>query len=155
MPLLGGRSFPLCRTLSYTFAAGTYDINLTATNAAGSDDEIKTGYITVAATPYIDVDISGSIDNWNFQTGTNEDTSSVDMTVDTNMDSWSVGVIDALTGDKPVGTEGKMAEWSGSAYIPVRQNAGKRGTGQIRFRELYHALRNKPACTGRYRIRHL
>ncbi|MBW2174173.1 MAG: PKD domain-containing protein, partial [Deltaproteobacteria bacterium] len=27
--------------------AGTYTVSLTATNAEGSDDEIKTGYITV------------------------------------------------------------------------------------------------------------
>ena len=115
---VGWSQFSTAQNPSYTFPEGTYDINLTATNAAGSDDEIKTGYITVAATPYIDVDISGSIDNWNFQTGTNEDTTSVDMIVDTNMDSWSVGAMDALTGSKPAGTAGKMAEWSGSAYLP-------------------------------------
>ena len=63
--------------------------------------EIKTGYITVNAMPYIDVSISGSIDNWNFQTGNNEDTTAVDLTVDTNMNSWSVGVMDALTESKP------------------------------------------------------
>ena len=115
---VGWTQFSTVQNPSYTFAAGTYDINLTATNAAGSDDEIKTGYITVAATPYIDVDISGSIDNWNFLIGTNEDTTSVDMTVDTNMDSWLVEVKDALTGGKPAGTEGKMAEWSVSTYMP-------------------------------------
>ncbi len=32
---------------AFTFPAGTYDINLTATNAGGSDDEIKTGLLTV------------------------------------------------------------------------------------------------------------
>ena len=33
---------------SYTYStAGTYTVNLTATNSAGSDSEIKTGYITV------------------------------------------------------------------------------------------------------------
>ena len=34
-----------------TFVAGTYDTNLTATNAYGSDDEIKTGYIIVLPDP--------------------------------------------------------------------------------------------------------
>jgi PKD repeat protein len=130
----GWMQFNTTQNPKYTFAAGTYDINLTATNAAGSDDEIKTGYITVTATPYIDVSISGSIDNWNFQTGTNEDTTSVDLTIDTNMNSWSVEAVDALTGNKPVGTAGKMAEWSGSAYVPygnVLTNAAqvKSGTG--------------------------
>ena len=37
----GWMQFNTTRNASYTFAAGTYDINLTATNAAGSDDEIK------------------------------------------------------------------------------------------------------------------
>ncbi|MCK9306535.1 MAG: DUF3344 domain-containing protein [Methanoculleus sp.] len=35
-------------THTYT-AAGTYAVNLTATNAAGSDSEVKTGYITVTS----------------------------------------------------------------------------------------------------------
>ena len=41
--------FSTVRNPSYTFPTGTYDIRLTATNTAGSDDEIKTGYITVNA----------------------------------------------------------------------------------------------------------
>jgi PKD repeat protein len=133
----------------YTFPAGTYDINLTATNAGGSDDEIKTGYITVNAMSYIDVSISGSIDNWNFQTGTNEDTTSVDLTVDTNMNSWSVGAMDALTGSKPGGTAGKMAEYSGSAYVlsgKVLANAVqvKSGTGSY----ITLSGTNQPVQTG-------
>jgi PKD repeat protein len=122
------------RNASFTFPAGTYDINLTATNAAGSDDELKTGYITATAMPYIDVSIIGSIDNWNFQTGTNEDTTSVDLEIDTNMNQWSVGVKDALDNSKPAGSTGKMAEWSGSAYVvsgKILSNAVqvKSGTG--------------------------
>jgi PKD repeat protein len=113
---IGWTEFATTQNPSFMFAAGTYDINLTATNVAGSDDEIRTGYIAVTASPYIDISISGSIDNWNFKTGTNEDTTSVDMTVDTNMNQWSVGAMDAMTESKPVGTAGKMAEWSGSTY---------------------------------------
>ena len=45
---VGWTQFSTVQNPSYTFAAGTYDINLTATNAAGSDDEIKNGYITVS-----------------------------------------------------------------------------------------------------------
>ena len=41
--------FSTVRNPSYTFPTGTYDIRLTATNAAGSDGEIKAGYITVNA----------------------------------------------------------------------------------------------------------
>jgi PKD repeat protein len=131
---VGWTQFATTQNMSYTFVAGTYDINLTATNAAGSDDEIKTGYITATAAPYIDISINGSIDNWNFQTGNNEDITSVDMTVDTNMNNWSVGAMDTLTGGKPAETAGKMAEWSGSAYVPsgtVLANAMqvKSGTG--------------------------
>jgi PKD repeat protein len=115
---VGWTNFSTLKNTTYSFGTGTYDINLTATNGAGSDDEIKTGYITVGTiTPYIDVSISGSIDNWNFQTGPNEDTTSVDLTVDTNMDNWSVGAMDALTEGKPAGTAGKMAEWSGISYV--------------------------------------
>ena len=126
--------FSTVRNASFTFPAGTYDINLTATNAAGSDDELKTGYITATAMPYIDVSIIGSIDNWNFQTGTNEDTTSVDLEIDTNMNQWSVGVKDALDNSKPAGSTGKMAEWSGSAYVvsgKILSNAVqvKSGTG--------------------------
>jgi len=37
---------------SYQYAAtGTYTVKLTVTNAAGSDSEVKTGYITVSAAP--------------------------------------------------------------------------------------------------------
>jgi len=111
--------FATTQNPEYTFPAGVYDINLTATNAAGSNDEIKIAYINATSyTPYIDIDISGSIDTWNFQTGTNEDNESVDLTVDTNMASWTVTVHDAMNSGKPAGTEGKMAEWSSiSGYI--------------------------------------
>jgi PKD repeat protein len=130
----GWMQFNTTQNPKYTFPAGTYDINLTATNAGGSDVEIKTGYIAVNPLPYIDVSINGSIDNWNFQTGNNEDTTAVDLTVDTNTNSWSVGVMDALTESKPGGTAGKMAEYSGSAYVlsgKVLANAVqvKSGTG--------------------------
>jgi PKD repeat protein len=107
---------------SHTYnAAGTYTVSLTATNAGGSDGETKSGYIT-ASTPYIDISITGSIADWNFETGTNEDTGSVDMTVDTNMPEWAVSVSDALDDGKPPGTAGRMAEWSaGSGYIAAGQ----------------------------------
>ncbi|MBN1194674.1 MAG: PKD domain-containing protein, partial [Methanomicrobiaceae archaeon] len=37
---------------SFTYSTpGTYTVSLTATNAAGSDDEVKTGYITVNVPP--------------------------------------------------------------------------------------------------------
>ena len=45
---VGWTQFATTQNPTFTFPAGTYDINLTATNAGGSDDEIKTGYITVS-----------------------------------------------------------------------------------------------------------
>ena len=74
--------------------------------------------LTTASTPYIDVSVNGTINNWNFVTGTNEDLTSVNLTVDTNINQWNVDAKDALDTSKPAGTEGKMAEWSGSAYVP-------------------------------------
>lgn len=46
----GGTSTAANPTHQYT-SAGTYTVTLTATNACGSDDEIKTGYITVTTPP--------------------------------------------------------------------------------------------------------
>ncbi len=52
---------------SHTYAAvGTYTVTLTATNAAGSDGETKTGYITVTTTP---VGTWTVITSDNFETG--------------------------------------------------------------------------------------
>ena len=42
-------------------AAGTYQVQLTATNASGSDDEIKVGYITVNGVPSDAGAITGSV----------------------------------------------------------------------------------------------
>jgi PKD repeat protein len=47
---VGWTQFSTSQNPTYTFPIGTYDINLTATNAFGSDDEIKTSYITVIQT---------------------------------------------------------------------------------------------------------
>jgi PKD repeat protein len=41
--------FSTAQNPSYLFPAGTYDIRLTATNTAGSDDDTKFDYITVSA----------------------------------------------------------------------------------------------------------
>jgi len=46
---------------SYTYtSAGSYTVTLTATNAYGSDDEIKTNYITVTAPPPPTAEFSGT-----------------------------------------------------------------------------------------------
>lgn len=46
----GGTSIAQNPSHQYT-AAGTYTVTLTATNACGSDQEVKTNYITVSSTP--------------------------------------------------------------------------------------------------------
>jgi PKD repeat protein len=96
---------------------GNYTVNFTVTNSSGSGSLVKPDYINVT-TPSIDVNVTGSIPNWNFNNGLNENTTAVQLTIDTNMNQWSVRAKDALDGGKPPGTAGKMAEWTGSAYIP-------------------------------------
>ena len=44
---VGWTQFAATRNPTFTFPAGTYDINLTATNADGSGNEVRTGYINV------------------------------------------------------------------------------------------------------------
>ena len=47
---------------SYTYtAADTYTVKLTVTSAAGSDDETKTGYISVTSTPTLNVLFDGTV----------------------------------------------------------------------------------------------
>ncbi|MDD3137020.1 MAG: PKD domain-containing protein, partial [Methanoregula sp.] len=42
----------ITQNATYTYSSvGSYSVNLTVTNAAGSDSEVKTGYITVTAAP--------------------------------------------------------------------------------------------------------
>ncbi|MBD3257512.1 PKD domain-containing protein, partial [candidate division GN15 bacterium] len=55
----GGTSAAQNPSHTYT-AAGTYTVTLTASNAYGSDDEIKTDYITVTAPPPPTADFVGS-----------------------------------------------------------------------------------------------
>jgi len=45
----GWVQFSTAQNPSYNFVAGTYDINLTATNAAGSDSEVKISFIVTTA----------------------------------------------------------------------------------------------------------
>ena len=97
---------------------GTYTVKLTAANSAGSDTETKTGCIVVTGTtPTIDIDTTGGISNWALVTGTNEDTTSVDLSVTTTASSWEVRVKDGLDDGKPADTAGMMSEYTGSAYV--------------------------------------
>jgi PKD repeat protein len=102
----------------YTYTSpGTYSVKLTATNSAGSNSVTKTGCIVVTGTtPTISIVATGGITNWPFSMGTNEDLTSVDLSVTTTASNWHVSVKDALDGGKPAGTAGKMAEYTGSAY---------------------------------------
>ncbi len=43
--------FSTAQDPTYTFPVGTYAINLTATNAGGSDDEVKTAFVVASAPP--------------------------------------------------------------------------------------------------------
>lgn len=59
---VGWTQFSTLQNPLYTFPAGTYDINLTATNDGGSDDEIKTGYVSAvaASTPTIEITLGNN-----------------------------------------------------------------------------------------------
>ena len=86
---VGWTQFATTRNTSYTFSGGTHDINLTATNAAGSDDEIKPEYIEVTGgtSDKIQLTIIGSIDEWNLGLGQNEDVTNIDLGVTTTASS--------------------------------------------------------------------
>jgi len=58
----GGTSTAQNPTHTYT-SAGTYTVTLTATNAQGSDQEVKTNYITVSAPPPPTAEFSGTPTN--------------------------------------------------------------------------------------------
>ena len=86
--LLGGRSLPQPGTPRIPSQRVPYDINLTATNAAGSDDEIKPEYIEVTGgTSEIELTIIGNIDEWNLGLGQNEDVTTIDLGVTTTASS--------------------------------------------------------------------
>jgi PKD repeat protein len=115
---VGWTTFSVVQNPSYVFPAGSYDINLTATNDAGSDGEIKTGYIVVTGTvPTIDINATGGVSSWLFNLGNNEDTTSVDLSVITTASNWHVSVKDAMDDGKPADTLGKMSEYTGSTYV--------------------------------------
>lgn len=66
----GGTSTAQNPSHTYT-VAGTYTVTLTATNAYGSDSEIKTGYITAnAVTQYCDDFADGNYTGWTNASGT-------------------------------------------------------------------------------------
>jgi len=103
---------------SHTYTAtGSYTVSLTATNTLGSDTESKIAYVVTGTTPTIDIDTTGGITNWAFLTGTNMDTTSVDLSVSTTASSWEVRVKDGLDDGKPADTAGRMSEYTGSAYV--------------------------------------
>jgi PKD repeat protein len=66
----GGTSTSQSPSHSYT-TAGTFTVTLTVTNACGSDQEVKTGYITTTTSPtQCDDFADGSISNWVNSRGT-------------------------------------------------------------------------------------
>jgi hypothetical protein len=78
----------------------------------------ETGTSTITGNPgaAIDIAVTGSITGWALEVGPNSDSTSVDLTVSSNKIGWTVAVKDAMDGSKIAGTEGKMANWTGSAW---------------------------------------
>lgn len=78
-----------------------------------------TGTSTITGNPaaVIDISVSGSITGWALDVGDNTRATDVDLTVSSNYIGWVVAVKDAMNGPKIAGTEGRMANWSGSAYV--------------------------------------
>src|SRR5665647_2484940 len=76
-----------------------------------------TGTSVITGNPgaLIDITVTGSISNWALAVGSNTNSTAVDLTVSSNK-LWTVVVKDAMDGSKITGTEGKMANWTGSAY---------------------------------------
>ncbi len=73
------------------------------------------GLVTAAD---IDITVNGDISNWVFTPGTtNIDFTNITMNVTSVSSTWTVSVKDARDFSKPIGTEGKMVEWDGSAYV--------------------------------------
>jgi PKD repeat protein len=118
----------------YTYTStGSYSVSLTVANAGGQQDtETKPGCIVVG-TPTMEIQTTGGITNWQFVPGTTHtDTTSVDISINTNTDKWHVTAKDALNDGKPAGTAGFMAEYTGSAYV----TNGQKLANAIRVRSL-------------------
>ena len=64
----------------------------------------------------IDISVSGDIPQMVLTPGSSNQNSSVHLNVTSDTANWTVSVKDAMDGSKIPGTEGKMANWSGSAY---------------------------------------
>jgi hypothetical protein len=81
-----------------------------------------TGSATITGNPpmKMDLTIAGTITGWILDPTASQpltDSTHVTMTVSSNDRSWVVSAHDALDTTKPAGTVGKMAEWTGSAYL--------------------------------------
>jgi hypothetical protein len=64
----------------------------------------------------IDISVSGDIPQMALTPGSSNQNSSIHLNVTSDTANWTVSVKDAMDGSKIPGTEGKMANWSGSAY---------------------------------------
>ncbi|HOX35986.1 MAG TPA: PKD domain-containing protein, partial [Methanoregulaceae archaeon] len=93
-------------------AAGTYAVTLTATNSAGSDDEVKTGYITVSAAPVVDVLFDGTVTltpgSTFTQTAYNSAGSSYTVEEDTPLGALHATGLTYDVSDKNYGTSGSL-----------------------------------------------
>lgn len=87
----------------------------------------------------LEITITGSISAWSLAVGANEDTTSVNMNVKSNV-AWDVKVSDELDGTKQTGTEGYMTEYdSGTTTYTVAS-----------WEQLANAIQLKEVAAGSY-----
>jgi hypothetical protein len=108
------------RKLFYVTLVGLLALLVLPGAVSAADD---TGSVPIVANigNYIDLTVTGTLGTpaspWSLSVGgLNENTDVIDANVKSTS-NYELKVMDALTDTKPAGTEGKMAEWSGSAYV--------------------------------------
>ena len=109
------------RKLFYLTLIGLFAL-LVLPGAVSAADDTGSAPIVANIGNYIDLTITGTLGTpaspWSLSVGgLNENTDGIDANVKNTAPIMSSKVMDALTDTKPPASVGKMAEWSGAAYV--------------------------------------